>query len=76
MQLKLMILNKKFNEKAENLLSENEALNQKIKELAEKIDLQEAVIKNFKSILKCDKCAFQAENLNEFNVHLSVCKSN
>ena len=45
-------LKQKFNEKAEHLLFKNEALNDKIKELSEKIDLQEAVIQNFKSILK------------------------
>ena len=47
-------------------------MDDKIKELGEKIDSQEVVIQKFKSMLKCDKCDFQAENLTEFNVHLSV----
>ena len=47
-------------------------MDNKIKELSEKIDLQDAVIHKFKSMLKCNKCDFQAESLTEFNVHLSV----
>ena len=44
-------------------------MDDKIKELSEKIDVQEAGIQTSKSMLECD---FQAENMTEFNVHLSV----
>ena len=47
-------------------------MDDKIKEFNEKIDLQEAVIQKLKSMLKCDKCGFEAESLTEYNVHQSV----
>ena len=34
-------------------------MDDKIKELSEKIDCQEAVIQKFKVMLKCDKCDFR-----------------
>ena len=34
--------------------------------------LQEALFMKFKSMLKCDKCEFQAESFTELNFHLSV----
>ena len=44
----------------------------KVKELNDKSNLQEAVILKFKGMLNCDKCEFQADSLSEFNFHLSV----
>ena len=60
--------------KKENLevKTNSKDMDDKIKDLNENIDLQEAVIQKFESILKCDRCNFKAENLSEYNVHLSV----
>ena len=43
-----------------------------VKKQSEKINLQEALIMKFESMLKCDKCEFQAESFTEFNFQLSV----
>ena len=59
-------------EKARFLIQINNKDSDEMKDLSEKINLQESVIQKFKSMLKCDKCDFQAESLTEFNFHQSV----
>ena len=69
-------LKQKFNEKAENLLYENKALNEKIKELGEKIDLQEAFIQNTDNGVGnkagCDKCDFLSTDQFTLLLHKST----
>ena len=43
-----------------------------VKDLNDKINLQEAAILKFQAMLSCEQCDFQADSFSEFNFHLSL----
>ena len=57
-------------EKARFLIQINNKDSDEMKDLSEKINLQESVIQKFKSMLKCYNCYFLVESFTEFHFHL------